>query len=215
MIRVLIADDHSLVRAGLKAILAGRADIQVIGEAADGLEALANIQRLTPDVVMMDISMPGLNGLDTLKTMRDTAPTTQVIVISMHRNEEYVIRAYQMGAKSYLFKDAPPEHLFAAVDAAARGEHYYSPPYTRERLKEYMPRTGAYVPAVDRLTARERQVLQLIAEGLTTQQTALRLNISVKTVEAHRSNLMTKLDLHDIASLTRLAIRVGLIDFNA
>lgn len=213
VINVLLADDHALVRSGMKAILIQQEGIQVIGEAADGQAALLAVERLQPDVLLLDISLPGLNGLDIIPRIKSRCPRTAVVVLSMHNVEEYIVRAYQEGALSYLTKDAPAEDLVAAVRAAALNQAFYPPGISQERLARYLQPGGA-LPAtrLDRLTPREREVLQLLAEGLSTQAVAQKIGISPKTVESHRANISSKLELYDIASLTRFAIYCGLVD---
>jgi len=209
MIEVLLADDHALMRAGLRAMLDAQADIQVTAEAADGRDMLFQAQSAHPDVILLDISMPGLNGLEALTRLQQAAPQSAVIILSMHKVEEYVARALQAGASGYVIKDAPPQELLAAVRAAARGENYLSAPFSLHALNDYFQRLEP--DPLARLTQREREVLQLLAEGHTTQSAAEILGISPKTIESHRANLMNKLAVFDIASLTRLAIRWGLV----
>jgi DNA-binding NarL/FixJ family response regulator len=210
-IRVLLADDHMLVRAGFRALLETLPDIEVVAEANDGREALALIARHRPQVVLMDIAMPGLNGLEAVRRVSEEHPHVQVIILSMHANEEYVLRALRAGAAGYLLKDATPDELKMAIQAAAAGESYLSPAVSRH-VADYVRRTGEPASCTfDRLTPRQREVLQLIAEGHTTQSIAHVLGLSVKTVETHRTNLMNTLDIHDIAGLVRYAIQQGVI----
>jgi DNA-binding NarL/FixJ family response regulator len=217
-IRLLLADDHTLVRGGIRALLNSIEGIEVIAEASDGREALELIETHHPDIVLMDIAMSGMNGLEaTMRVQRDH-PEVQVIILSMHTNEEYVLQALQAGASGYLLKDAGIAELEIAVEAVSRGETYLSPPISKQVIANYVRRVGADAdrddsepPPLERLTMRQREILQLIAEGHTTQEIAGILNISVKTVETHRMQLMERLDIHDIAGLVRFAIRVGLI----
>ncbi|MFN2226165.1 MAG: response regulator [Anaerolineae bacterium] len=211
LIRVLLADDHMLVRAGFRALLESLPGIQVVAEAGDGREALALIAEHQPHVVLMDIAMPGLNGLEAVGRVSEESPHVRVIILSMHANEEYVLRALRAGAAGYLLKDALPDELEMAIQAAAAGESYLSPAVSRH-VAEYVRRTGeAEGCAFERLTPRQREVLQLVAEGHTTQSIAHVLGLSTKTVETHRANLMKALDIHDIAGLVRYAIQQGVI----
>jgi DNA-binding NarL/FixJ family response regulator len=211
-IRVLLADDHQLVRAGLRLLLQGLDGVQVVAEAADGREALRLIGSARPDVVLMDVMMPGLNGLEaTARAARDF-PESRVVVLSMNATEEYVLRALRAGAAGYLLKNVSPAELEAAVRAAARGEQYLSPAVSGHVIEAYLKRVGAEAGPLDRLTPRQREVLQLIAEGRSTKEVAACLGISVKTAEMHRGQLMDALEIHDVAGLTRFAIRAGLVD---
>ena len=213
MIRVVIADDHHLVRHGIWAILEKEKDIQVVGEAADGREAIELVERLLPDVVVMDIAMPGLNGIEAVKRIRSLGVKTRIIVLSMYSDESLVREALKNGANGYLTKRALTEELLLAVHDVIRGETYLSREVSNYVLespldsKVVSPETKRY----DILTSREREVLQLIAEGNTNSLIAERLGISEKTVEKHRSNLMSKLKVHDVVSLVRIAIRQRLI----
>jgi DNA-binding NarL/FixJ family response regulator len=211
VITVLLADDHALLRAGLRAILASQPDICVLAEASDGREALRLAEEIRPTVILLDISMPGLNGLETLLRLREAAPSSAVVILSMHKVEEYAARALRAGALGYVLKDSPPSILLAAVRAAARGERYLAPPLDFAVIEEYQRRLGQEGDLLESLTPREREILQLLAEGHTTQAIASLLAISPKTVETHRAHLMDKLGVYDIASLTRLAIRAGLV----
>jgi DNA-binding NarL/FixJ family response regulator len=215
---VLLAEDHALVRAGFRALLQDLPDVQVVAEAADGRRALQLIEQLRPDIVLMDISMPGLNGLEaTARVVRDY-PETRVIILSMHTAEEYVLQALQAGAAGYLIKDADPLEFPLAVRAVAQGKTYLSPAISRTVIQAYARRTqGDPAKAGESgpfqvLTPRQREVLQLIAEGRTSQEIAIILTISVKTVERHRYEIMNRLELHDLASLVRYAIQAGLVE---
>jgi RNA polymerase sigma factor (sigma-70 family) len=212
-IRVIIADDHTLVRSGLRALLARTPDICVVAEAPDGREAMSLAGVHQPDVVLMDVAMLGLNGLEAASHMAKQFPQVRVIMLSMHKTEEYVLRALQVGAAGYLLKDAAASELEAAIRAVMAGEQYLSP-IVAQQLAEYEERFGARRPqdnAFDRLTKREREVLQLIAEGNTMQQIANTLGISVKTVETHRYRLMDKLNIHHVTGLVRYAVRAGIV----
>lgn len=216
-IRVLLADDHTLVRAGFRALLQEINDILVVGEAGDGREALKLIEAQQPDVVLMDIAMPGLNGLEAASRVKRDFPKVHVIMLSMHTAEEYVLQSLHAGAVGFLLKDAGTAELELAIRAVARGETYLSPPVAKHVIDDYLQRTGgAHAPLdsaspYERLSPRQREVLQLIAEGHTSQDIANILQISLKTVETHRRQIMERLDIHDIAGLVRYAIRVGLI----
>ncbi len=211
-IRVLVADDHNLVRAGLRALLQSLEGVQVVAEASHGRQALNLVATYQPDVVLMDIGMPELNGLEaTARIVRDF-PATRVIILSMHNNEEYVLKALRAGAAGYLIKDAGTAELETAVRAVARGETYLSPAVSKHVVGEYLRRVGGEESPVDQLTARQREVLQLLAEGHSTQDIAQKLDISSRTVEAHRAQLMERLGIHDMAGLVRYAIRTGLVN---
>jgi DNA-binding NarL/FixJ family response regulator len=210
-IRVLLAENHTLVRAGFRSLLGNLPGIQVVAEAGDGREALRLIENHQPDVVLMDISMPGLNGLEAAARVAREFPNVRVIILSMHANEEYVLQALRAGVAGYLLKGAGPAELELAVTAIARGEMYLSPSLSKQVIADYVRRIGDESSSLERLTPRQREVLQLIAEGHTTQEIARILGISVKTVETHRAQLMEQLDIHDIAGLVRYAIRVGLV----
>jgi DNA-binding NarL/FixJ family response regulator len=205
---VLLADDHALVRDGLRAVLAREPDIQVVAEAADGREALAAAETADPEVAVLDLSMPLLNGLDVARRLvgRDRGPRT--ILITMHAEDQYVLDALRAGVRGYVLKKQAAADLVRAIREVAGGRVYLSPGVGAAVADAI--RTGGPAPA-ERLTAREREVLQLVAEGKTTKEIATILNVSVKTADSHRTRLMQKLDIHDIAGLTRCAIRLGLI----
>ncbi len=210
-IRVMLVDDHNLVRAGIRALLAPIPEIEVVGEAANGREALDLIQTQPPDVVLMDIAMPGLNGLDTAARVTKGFPGVRIIILSMYANEEYVLQALRAGATGYLLKDADTAELELAIKAVARGETYLSPAVSKHVIDDYLQRVNGDVNPLDRLTPRQREVLQLIAQGFTTKEVAQALGVSAKTIETHRSRLMDQLDIHDVAGLVRYAISVGLV----
>ncbi len=209
-IRVLLADDHVLVRAGIRALLDKMSDVYVIAEASDGREALTLIETEQPDVVMMDVAMPGLNGLEATARISRQFPRAHVIILSMHANEEYVVQALRAGAAGYLLKDAAMSELEAALKAVMNGETYLSQAL-EQRVSAYERRVGGEASLLERLTPRQREILQLIAEGHTTQDIAVTLNISPKTVETHRAQLMERLGIYDVPGLVRYAIRSGLI----
>jgi DNA-binding NarL/FixJ family response regulator len=208
-IRVLLADDHTLVRAGLRSLLARAEGVEIVGEAADGREAVELAAANRPDVVLMDLLMPGLGGLEATAEITAKVPTARVIVVSMNDTEDYVLQSLRAGAAGYLLKDGSPSELEQAVRTVAAGGRYLSPAVSRHLISG-LTRTPAPASA-DPLTPRQREVLRLVAEGLSTKQIARQLGISPKTVEAHRSQLMNALDIHDIAGLVRYAIRIGLV----
>jgi DNA-binding NarL/FixJ family response regulator len=210
-IRVMLVDDHTLVRAGLRSLLECFSDIEVIAEASDGKEALDSIAGHNPNVVLMDVMMPGLNGLDTTLRITKERPNTKVVVLSMNSTEEYVLQAMRAGAVGYLLKNAAPEELELAVRAAARGETYLSSAVSKHVIEAYLQRVAGEGGPLERLSPRQREVLQLVAEGNTTKEIAVRLDLSTKTVEMHRTHLMDALGIHDIAGLVRFAIRTGLV----
>jgi DNA-binding NarL/FixJ family response regulator len=210
-IRVLLADDHKLVRAGIRLLLEKLPDVKVIAEASDGQEAIRLVEKHEPQVVLTDIAMPALNGLEVTRHLADKFPKVRVIVLSMYSDEEHVYLALRAGAAGYLLKGAAREELELAIRAVAQGETYLSPPVAKITISEYSGRVNAKPCPLRKLSPRQKQVLQLIAEGKTTKQVALELNISVKTVETHRMQLMDRLEIHDIAGLVRFAIKVGLV----
>ena len=211
LIRVMLVEDHTLVRMGIRALLDQITGLSVIAEAGDGRTALELLEIEQPDVVLMDITMPGLNGLETTAKMRETHPDIRIIILSMHRNEEYVWRALQAGATGYLLKDAGMSELELAIVSAMRGERYLSPAVSTHVVDTYITRVNGGAPAREHLTPRQREILRLIAEGLTTKAIAQHLNLSAKTIETYRTQLMEQLGMHDIASLVRYAIRIGLV----
>ncbi len=212
MIRVVIADDHGIVLAGLRAVLAAEPDIAVLAEATDGRAAIAAVQQQQPDLLVVDLSMPGLNGVEVIRRLHELCPATRVVVLSMHAAPEYVRPALRAGAAGYLVKGSGLEDLVRALRVVAAGGTFLGPEAERVVQRED-PRRGASEPpdALDRLTAREREVLQLVAEGRTNREIAGLLGVTLKTVDTHRTRLMHKLDLHDTAALTRFAMRRGLI----
>ena len=210
-IRVLLADDHTLVRAGIRSLLENMEGIEVIAEAGDGREALRLVRTHRPDVVLMDIAMPGLNGLEAAARIAKKFPNVRVIILSMHVNEEYVLQALRAGAAGYMVKGADAAELEIAIRAVARGETYLSPMVSKHVVTDYIQRISGETSPLELLTPRQREVLQLIAEGYSTKKIARTLKISVKTVETHRMQLMERLDIHDIAGLVRYAIRIGLV----
>ena len=212
-VRIVLAEDHTLVRAGIRSLLAELPWVEVVGEASDGREALRLVAELVPQVVLMDITMTGLNGLDATERITRDHPQVRVIILSMHANEEYVRRALLVGAAGYVLKDAEKAELELALKSVSRGGTYLSPSVSRPLISDYTERTGKH--SLEKLTARQREILQLIAEGNSTKEIARGLNLSIKTVETHRAQLMARLDIHDIAGLVRYAIRAGIASSEA
>ena len=210
-IRVLLADDHALVRAGLRKLLDSLAGVEVVAEAANGRDAARLAREHRPDIALIDIAMPELNGIDCARRIVHDCPETRVLILSMHADETYVREAIQAGAAGYMLKDAAPGELELALRALVRGEHYVAPGVAGHLISGFMHGAAADVPAGPELTPRQREVLQLIAEGHGTKDIAARLNLSVKTVETHRAQLMERLGIHDVAGLTRYALRIGLV----
>ena len=215
VIRVLLADDHRILREGIRALIEDQGDMQVIGEAEDGLAAVKKVAQLQPDVVVMDIAMPLLNGLEATRQIHRDYPRVRVLILTMHENEEYIRQVLAAGALGYVLKDAAARDLLGAIRSVYQGEAVLSPAITRLVIEDYL-RWGDIRPedTTDGLTAREREVLQLIAEGYTNKEIAGILSLSVKTVQSHRTNLMNKLDLHDRGELIKYAIQKKIIDIN-
>lgn len=209
--RVLLADDHVLVRAGIRALLQKIDGVEVVGEADNGIQALEMIKSVQPDVALLDIAMPELDGLSVTATIAKEFPRVRVIILSMHSENEYVLRALRAGAKGYLLKGARTSELEIALTAVMRGESYLSPGASVHAVDDIVRRGSGAADPVERLTPRQRQVLQLIAEGQSRKQIAQQLKISAKTVDTFRAQLMEQLNIHDVAGLVRLAIAEGLI----
>jgi DNA-binding NarL/FixJ family response regulator len=210
-IRLLLVDDHWLVRASLKSLLEDFTGVEVVAEASNGREALEQITQHRPDMILMDISMPELNGVEATRRIVDQYPTVRVVVLSMHAGEEHVLRALQAGASGYVLKGSAPRELELAIDAVARGQIFLSPAISRHIMEIYLNRSADKSSVLDQLTPRQREILQLIAEGHSSKQIAQMLDTSVKTIESHRASLMERLDIHDIAGLVRYAVRNGLV----
>ncbi len=213
-IRVLVVDDHTLVRAGLVGLLESQPDITVVGQAGTGDEALQAIPLTRPTVVLMDITLPGLSGLQTTRTLRERFPEVQVLIVTVHDREDYLFGALRAGASGYVLKGAEVQDLLAAVRAAHRGEVYLFPSVTKKLVADYLHRSqsGGERETYDRLSDREREILSLIAQGMTTNEIATTLVLSPHTVQSHRDHIMTKLGLHTKAALIRYAIAHGLTD---
>lgn len=210
-IRVVIADDHGIVRAGIRSIIQKMDGIDVVGEAVNGSEALELAEKIQPDVFLMDISMPVMNGLEVTVRVTKAFPKVRVIIFSMHTSEEYVLQALRSGAMGYLLKDAEANEIEFAIRAVADGATYLTPSVSQHVIEAYMHRLGSDVVVTDVLTSRQREILQLIAEGKALKVIANKLGLSVKTVETHRMRLMERLQIFEVAGLVRYAIRNGII----
>jgi DNA-binding NarL/FixJ family response regulator len=208
--RVLLADDHAIVRQGLRALIDAMPDAEVVAEAANGLDALAQALRHQPDVALLDIAMPELNGIETTERLLRDCPRTKVVMLSMHTSAQYVTAAVRAGALGYVVKDAAVDELAEALRAASLGRGYISTAVSGH-LVQALRRPSSAEPGPQSLSDRQRQTLKMIAEGLSTRQIAERLGISPKTVETHRAELMRRLDIHDVAGLTRFALREGIV----
>jgi DNA-binding NarL/FixJ family response regulator len=211
---VLLADDHTIIREGLRSLLEGPGNIEVIGEAEDGREAMRQVEQLRPDVVLMDIAMPGLNGLEATRQIKRRFPEVKVLILTMHTAEEYIAQILRAGASGYVVKRAAVTELVAAIQAVHRGNAFLSPAISEKVIEGYLKQAppGDESERYNPLTEREREVLQLIAEGCTSREIAERLVITENTVRAHRANLMSKLGLHNTAELTQYALRKGFIN---
>ena len=213
-LRVLLAEDHTLVRAGIRALLESLDGVEVVAEAADGREALRLAQAHAPDILLMDITMKELNGLEATARLAKERSATRVIILSMHADQAYVRQALQAGAAGYLLKGADLAELELALKAVTRGDTYLSPSVSKGLVGDLLNGKAPAANPLDELTLRQREVLQLVAEGKTTKEIAGRLNLSIKTVETHRAQLMERLNIHDVAGLVKFAIRVGLVQAN-
>lgn len=217
-IRILIADDHTIVRQGLTKLLEEESGFEVIGEAVDGRDAVAKAMDLMPDIVLMDLSMPGLHGLEATRQIAKRLPKTRVLILSMHKNDAYVLQSLQAGASGYILKDSASEEVHGALRAVSRGDSYLSPSISRVVIEDYLrvsdPGAAGSKSLYDTLTVREREIFQLLAEGLKNQEIAERLHVSVKTVETHRAHIMEKLNLSNIAELVRYSIEIGIVQLD-
>lgn len=210
--QILLADDHQVIIDGLKALLSGEPDMEVVGQATDGLQVLPRVLELKPDVLVLDLMMPGLGGLEVARQMKERAPSTKVIVLSMHANDAYVVEALRNGAAGYVLKQAEARALVDAIRAVSAGGRYLSPPLSEEKLERWqMDAKAAPFDPYDTLSTREREVLQLAAEGLTSAAIGERLAIGKRTVETHRANLQRKLGVKTQADLVRFAVKKGLV----
>ncbi|MBM3601431.1 MAG: response regulator transcription factor [Alphaproteobacteria bacterium] len=209
-LRIIIAEDQLIVRAGFRTLLDEFADIKVVAEASNGEEAVELSTQLRPDMVLMDISMPGRNGLDATRQIVATLPDVRVIVLSMHTGKQHVHAAFRAGVSGYVLKGAPPHELRLALESVSRGGYFLSPAISKHVIAPFLSHAPERPNSPDLLTARQREILQLIAEGKSTKQIARTLNSSVKTIEAHRVRLMARLRIHDLAGLVRYAVRHGI-----
>jgi len=213
--KIVIAEDHTILRAGLRALLSGQNGLEVIGEAGDGREAIRKVDTLQPDLLLIDLSMPKLNGIEAIREIKSQHPEIKIIVLTVHKSEEYIIAALQAGANGYMLKDASQNELLLAIDYVINGKTFLSPSISDKVVDAFLNTDKKDKPAavLDNLTAREREILKLVAEGNTNKKIAEHLCISLKTVEKHRSNLMQKLDLRNTAALTAYAIAKKMVDF--
>jgi RNA polymerase sigma factor (sigma-70 family) len=212
-VRIFLADDHTVIRAGIRLVLERQPDLHVVGEASDGRETVNAIERLHPDVVVMDISMPSLNGIEATRQILANGVAVSIVVLSMHADEEYVLRALKAGARGYLLKESAEADLIAAVRAVVSGKSFFSPAVSRLLVEDYVRQLQDrdIEDSYELLTTREREILQLVAEGKSNKDIANLLNLSVYTVETHRSNIMEKLNLHGVPELILYAVRKGVI----
>lgn len=210
-VRILLADDHAMLRDGVRMVLEAHAGFEVVGTVDNGQDAVRLVEELRPDIAVLDVAMPELNGLEATRAIRECCPDTAVVILSMHEGEEYLREALRAGAAGYVLKRAAAKELVGAILTVRRGESYLDPALTRTLISDYVRQVERSDETPDSLTDRELEVLTLVAEGLTNRQIALKLNISIKTVQTHRANLMDKLNLHDRTELVRYAIRRGLI----
>lgn len=213
--KIVIAEDHTILRAGLRALLSGQNGLEVIGEAGDGREAIRKVDTLQPDLLLIDLSMPKLNGIDAIREIKSQHPEIKIIVLTVHKSDEYIIAALKAGANGYMLKDASQNELLLAIDYVINGKTFLSPSISDKVVDAFLNTDKKDKPGVafDNLTAREREILKLVAEGNTNKKIADHLCISLKTVEKHRSNLMKKLDLRNTAALTAYAIEKKMVDF--
>ena len=211
---IVIAEDHTILREGLKSLLSSHPDLKVVAEAEDGLEAIRCAQNHSPDLVLMDLSMPRMTGLDAIKEIKRATPQTKIVVLTVHKTEEYILATLRAGANGYVLKEAHSNELLTAIRHVLNGHQYLSPSISGTVIDRLLDgeKPSVIRPAWETLSQRERQILKLVAEGYRNKEIADLLCISIKTVEKHRSNLMEKLDLHDVASLTALAAEKGLIN---
>jgi two-component system, NarL family, nitrate/nitrite response regulator NarL len=211
-IRLLLVDDHPIVREGIKSALAKKKNIVIIGEASSGEEAMTKAKKLSPDIILMDINMPGMSGLETSRRLRKTVPESKILALTMHENREYVLEMSQLGARGYVFKDSSPSELYHAIEVIHAGEFFFSPGASQQLLKAFLKgeQSQNSEASVD-LSPREKDVLQLIAEGLKTKEIAKRLGVTDRTIETYRRRLMNKLSVHSAAELIKHAISKGLV----
>jgi two-component system nitrate/nitrite response regulator NarL len=211
-IRLLLVDDHPVVRRGMRSCLEGIRHVEVVDEAVDGKEAMEKVKALTPDIVLMDIDMPVMNGLEATKLLREEFPETRVLILSIHTNKEYVLQIIRSGAQGYVLKDASPADLVRAIESVDSGEPFFSPDISQIVLNQYLEEAGADAAGdTVKLTTRERQVLAMIAGGQSNKEMANELNVGVRTIETHRERVMNKLNIHSVAGLTKYAITNGIV----
>jgi two-component system, NarL family, nitrate/nitrite response regulator NarL len=212
-IRVLLVDDHPVVRKGIRTWLTGLESVEVADEAVNGLEAIAKVKELSPDIVLMDVDMPKLSGLEATKVIRKDFPSTRVLILSGHTNKSVVLQIIQSGAQGYVLKDAPPADILRAIESVDKGEPFFSADISQIVLNQYLAESGAdQSPTSAKLTNRERQVLAMIAEGQSNKEMASKLGVGVRTIETHRERMMAKLDIHTVAGLTKYAITNGIVN---
>jgi len=214
-IRLLLADDHPVVRRGIASCLARYRHLEVVGEAADGKQALSQAKELSPDIILLDLGMPNLDGVAATEMLKQESPETKVLVLSMHQNKDTLQRLIRAGIRGYLLKDAAAEEIVRAIDSVYAGEIYFSPDVARAALNQYVASAGGTTASpASRLTKREREVLALIAEGYANKEVASKLGLSVRTVETHRERIMRKLEIRNAAGLTKFAIAHGLVSLD-
>jgi two-component system, NarL family, response regulator NreC len=213
-IHILLADDHTILRAGLKMMLNAQPDMEVVGEAPDGRQAIAETQRLQPDIILMDITMPEMNGIEATRHIKKLVPESKILILTMHEHDEYVFQALRAGASGYMLKEAADTELISALHVIQSGQFYLSPVAQSVLVGDYLQRVriGEEKDSYSSLTEREREILKLVAEGYTNTQIAERLVISPKTVDTHRTHIMDKLNLHSRAELVKYAMRRGLLE---
>lgn len=213
MIRILLADDHTVIRKGLRALLERQPEFSVVAEAADGREAVDIAEATNPDVAVIDIAMPNLNGIEAARRITERRPETAVVILSMHADEGYVLRALKAGARGYLLKDSPEDALLQAIRAVHAGKAFFSPEVSRMLAEDYMRQMGqrGVEDSYELLTSREREVLQMLGEGKSNKDVATQLNLSIYTVETHRANILEKLNLHSTAEMILYAVRKGVV----
>ena len=211
--RIVIAEDHTILREGLRALLSSQESLEVVGEAGDGREAIRQVEELTPDLILMDLSMPKMNGVEAIREIKRRAPETKILALTVHKAEEFILEVLQSGADGYIPKDASANELMMAIKSILMGKRYLSPSVSNVVIEGYLEsrRTSESITPWDKLTKREREILKLVAEGHKNKDISDYLCISVKTVEKHRANLMKKLDLHSAAALTAYAMERGLV----
>jgi DNA-binding NarL/FixJ family response regulator len=211
--KIVIVEDHKLFREGLKSLLSDKADLEQIGEAGDGLEAIRTVKKCRPDLLLLDLSMPKMNGISVMKEIKNQFPEIKIMALTIHESDQYVLEAFEAGADGYCLKDAGRSELMVAVDSVLQGKRYISPSISENVLEGYMTGRKKLKPKTswDTITQREREVLKLLGEGYQNKEISDMLHISVKTVEKHRANIMNKLDLHNAAALTAFAIEHGLV----